>query len=378
MSRKRITTWLMAIIMFITNVSAFTLGAVAADEYSYTGSVVYLSDNGNDSSDGKSPEKAVKTLEKALSIVDAGGTVVVTDVYTHTKGNITKKCTVAGFNASSRFDCNTWAVILGADATFKNITINSCIANVFFLAYGNELVFDENVKCTKNEGVLNYISVRGGGDGDYDFKKDSKIVVKSGTFNAIHGGTRVGDMLGNTSITIYGGVTVYGAVNSGNNYNEDSIVAGNATIKLVGDNISIGNISKHFSVKGDCIMDLSEYTGEIDKKWNFDGMKVIHFGEEAPAELEKSNKLDAYIGIPGKENSIYLSDNGTDENDGSEPSKSVRTLDKALALIKNGETIVVTDVYSYAVTTTIKKDCTIEGFTQDSVFDFNVWALVVL
>lgn len=371
---KKVLSWTITVALLFTMITGITLTSYAG-EYSYSGSVIYLSDNGDDSNDGKSAGNAVKTLEKALSLVDVGGTVVITDVFTHNKGNITKKCTIAGLNSDSRLDCNTWALILGADTTFKNIIINSCISNVFVLAYANELVFDENVKCTKNEGVLNYISVRGGGDGDYDFKKDSKIVVKSGTYNAIHGGTRVGDMLGNTSITIYDGVTVYGAVNSGNNYNEESTVAGNATIKLVGENIKIGNISKHFSVKGDSIMDLSEYTGEIDKKWNFDGMKVIQFGEEVPTEPEKSNKLDAYIGIPGKENSIYLSDNGTDENDGSAPSKSVRSLDKALALLPHGGNIVVTDIYSYAVTTTVKKNCTIEGFTQDSVFDFNVWAL---
>lgn len=374
MKSKGFLAWVLSVTMLFSMFSSLTFTALAADNDS-TGSVVYLSDNGDDTKDGKSLLNAVKTLEKALSVVEEGGTIIITDVFTHTKGNITKKCTITGLNNESRFDCNTWALILSADTTFKDITINSCIANVFFLAYGNELVFDENVKCTKNEGVLNYISVRGGGDGDYDFKKDSKIVVKSGTFNAIHGGTRVGDMLGNTSITIYSGVTVYGAVNSGNNYNEESSVKGNATIKLVGDNIKIGNIAKHFSVKGDSIMDLSEYTGEIDKKWNFDGMKIINFGEEVPAEPEKNNKLDAYIGIEGKENCIYLSDNGTDENDGTAPARSVRSLDKALALLPNGGTIVVTDVYSYITTTTIRKNCTIEGYVQDSVFDFNVWAL---
>ncbi len=373
MKTKRFISWCLSVVMLFTMVTGMTLTGFASDDSA--GSVVYLSDSGDDSNDGKSIASAVKTLGKALELVTAGGSVVITDVYTHTSGNITKECTIAGLNEHSRFDCNTWAIILGADVTFDNITLNACIANAFILAYGNELVIGENVKCTKNEGVLNYLSIRGGGDGDYNFKKDSKVVVKSGTFNAIHGGTRVGDMLGNTSITIYSGVTVYGAVNSGNNYNEESVVAGNATIKLVGDNISIGNISKHHSVKGDSIMDLSEYTGEIDKKWNFDGMKVINFGEEVPAELEKNNKLEAYSGIPGKENSIYLSDNGTDENDGTEPAKSVRTLDKALSLVQNGGTIVVTDIYSYATTTTIKKNITIEGFVQDSVFDFYVWAL---
>ena len=375
MKHTKIISMILSVVMLTTMAPFFLMKTDAANNYSYTGSVIYLSDNGDDTSDGKTAETAVLTMEKALSLVSAGGTIVITDVYTHTKGNITKKCTIAGLNDKSRFDCNTWAVILGADVTFKNIILNSCIANAFILAYANELVIDENVRCTKNEGVLNYLSIRGGGDGDYTFKKDSKVVIKSGTFNAVHGGTRVGDMLGNTSITIYSGVTVYGAVNGGNNFNEESVVAGNATVKLVGDDIKIGNISKHHSVKGDFIMDLSEYSGSLDPKWNFDGMKVINFGEEVPTISEPVNKLSAYSGIPGKENAIYLSDNGTDENDGLCPEKSVRTLSKALALVNNGGTVVVTDNYTYAVTTTIKKNITLEGFMQDSVFDFNVWDL---
>ncbi len=373
MKRRKFLSLILTFALMLTAVSCFTFSANAA--YSYSGLVIYLSDNGDDTKDGKTVENAVKTLPKALELVNAGGTIVITDVFTHTGGNITKKCTIAGYNADSRLDLKYWSLILSANTTFDNITINACIPNVFVLAYGNELVFGDNVTCTKNDGVLNYISVRGGGDGDYDFKKDAKIVVKSGTYNAIHGGTRIGDMLGNTSITIYSGVTVYGAVNPGNNYNEESAVAGNAVVKLVGDNIKIGSIAKHPSVKGDTIMDLSEYTGEIDKRWNFDGMKIINYGEEVPAELEKENKLAAYSGIPGKENSVYLSDNGTDENDGKTPATSVRTLDKAVSLVPNGGSIVVTDIYSHYVATTIKKNCTVEGFMQDSVFDFNVWNL---
>lgn len=361
--------------MLIMATSSLFVTVSSAKDYTYSGSVVYLSDSGDDSADGKNVTSPVKTLAKALELISVGGTVVITDTYTHTGGTINKECTVAGLNGKSRFDCKTWSIILGADVTFKNITLNACIANAFILAYGNKLVIDENVVCTKNEGVLNYLSIRGGGDGDYDFRKDACVIIKSGTFNAVHGGTRIGDMLGNTSITIYGGVTVYGAVNPGNNYNEESTVAGNATIKLVGDDIMIGNISKHPSVKGDTIMDLSEYTGKIDKKWNFDGMKVINYGEDAPSELKPEDKLLAYSGIPGKENAVYLSDNGTDENDGSCPAKSVRTLDKAMSLLGEGGAVVITDIYTYSVTTSVRKKCTIEGFTQDSVFDFNVWAL---
>ena len=70
MIRRKFLSLILTFALMLTAVSCFTFSANAA--YSYSGSVIYLSDNGDDTKDGKTVENAVKTLPKALELVNNG------------------------------------------------------------------------------------------------------------------------------------------------------------------------------------------------------------------------------------------------------------------------------------------------------------------
>lgn len=164
----------------------------------------------------KLPRLRKRLLAGAIKACSVGGMVLITDKYTYgTSTDITKEITLAGVTSESIFEMKVWSLKMGADFVIKNLHINMAQSWAFILANGYDLTIDENVTVTKNDDVSSYLGIRGGADGSTDIAKDSHITIKSGRFGGVHGGTRGGNMLGNTFITIYEGATV-AAANSGN------------------------------------------------------------------------------------------------------------------------------------------------------------------
>ena len=135
----------------------------------------------------------------------ANPTIVITDMLSFT-GTL-PACTLAGLNDDSVLNVTSWAIRFSGDTTVKNLRLNSTANHQFLLACGNTLVIDENVRISGNEGVKNLLGIRGGGDGNA-INGGTNVIIKSGKWGAVHGGTRLEDVFGDTHITVYDTATV--------------------------------------------------------------------------------------------------------------------------------------------------------------------------
>ncbi len=365
--------------LMLTTALTFTFSA-SAENYSYSGNVIYISDNGDDANDGKTPDKAVKTTKRAFSAAGAANpTIVITDMLTFT-GTL-PACTLAGLNDDSVLNITSWAIKFSGDATVKNLRLNSTANHQFLLAYGNTLVIDENVRLSGDEGIKNLLGIRGGGDGNV-INSDTNVIIKSGSWPAVHGGTRLEDVFGDTHITVYDTASV--AMARGGNDSpagDPHSVHGNTVIKLVGSKCTVGNLVKSADVLGATYLDLTDYTGSVTDVMKNLGAQIITSKDDLskitpykPQEVEEPEVVapapDEVYEVP--EGAIYISDKGLDTNDGKSPDKPVKTIARAFVLGGARPTIAVTD--SYTVSGTVAA-CTIMGMNSNSVLNLSGWSL---
>ncbi len=242
--------------------------------------VVYLSDNGSNENDGKTPEKPVKSLDNAMSKGGKNPTVVIVDSFT-APGATLGACRFVGYSSESAFNIPAWAIRLSGDAEFENITIVHQVKYSYLLAMGYSLTIGEGVTVAPGAGVTTKLGVRGGGDGQA-LGNDSNVVLMSGDWGDIHGGTRNASVNGNTFITICEGASVT-SLNIGNNgIKEGNVFNGNGVIKLVG-RPSVGGITQKPDYQtGDMILDLTEFTGSFKDEWSDIGARVVVDKAELP------------------------------------------------------------------------------------------------
>ncbi len=372
---KRMMSVLLCTLLALSAVS-FTISVTAQND----GNTVYISDGGSDSRDGKTPETAVQTLKRAFEIGGTNPTVVVTDYFTH--GGEVAACTLTGLTPESVLNVKGWVLRLKGDVTFKNLTLNATTNYSFIIAQGHTLLVDENITLTANEGIKPLLCIRGGGDGNV-IAGDTNVIIKSGDWPAVHGGTRNANVEGSTYITIYDTANV-GTVRGGNDSSagDTNGVLGNAIIKLVGSKPGATTFGKCSDIRGTTYLDLTEYTGTVTDSMKALGAVTITKKEDLAnikTEIKKEDLPpepvvpEVVYDVP--EGVIYLSDNGTDTNDGKTPEKPVKTLSKALVLGGTNPTIAVTDSYTHASGNVAA--CTIIGINADSTFNVKGWSLTL-
>lgn len=186
--------------------------------------------NGNDNNDGLAAGASVKTLAKALEIIDKGenanakygGKIVFVGSYTVDETEqIPAHATSVVFNSqgSGKIIINA-PLTLGGDSTFKNITLEVGDEGKL-IANGNKLVMDSGVTVT---GELDIIG------GVEDGKAAAvNITVNSGTYRDIVAGDSV---TGDVNITINDG-KITGKVVGGSNA-EDGEIGGSILINVNG------------------------------------------------------------------------------------------------------------------------------------------------
>lgn len=161
--------------------------------------IVFLSDNGDDSNDGKTAATPVKTFDKAVDLVYENGTVNIVDTYTLAEDfiwvNHLKPIQISGgtFDASavSSLRINDNTTFTDCTVTFQNN------ANVY--ANGNKLIIDNNVT------VNNLTHLYGAGTATVE---STDITVLSGSYYDIIGGGNGsnGNVIGDTNVTVGGNV----------------------------------------------------------------------------------------------------------------------------------------------------------------------------
>lgn len=379
--KKTITKLLgiiLCVMMIVSSVGVYTAGNVIAAE-----NTIYVSDSGNDESSGLSIDKAVKTLSKASTLAGNDGTVIVIDSVNVSPSEQISGCTITGLNTNAVINLTGWAMRMKGAATIENVTLNAKAAWSYILAQGHRLVIGEGVTVTADPGITTALSIRGGGDG-MEMAGSCEVVIKSGAWKGVVGGTRNKDTNGNTHVTVYDSATV-STINMGNENAADvtSTVFGSATVKLVGSSNPIpGNITG--TVAANKYIDLTEYDGPIPASWKNSGAIILEDVSKIPVDAKPASEggvvgASGTVYDTGSSGSteltgkiIYLSDNGSDNGDGTSITTAVKTLAKANQLVGEGGTIIISDTYTHKTADKIVA-AKLEGFTQDCILDIGSW-----
>ena len=159
--------------------------------------VVYLSDAGNDSNDGKSAANALKTITKAYQTIgDNNGTIVVTGTFTQSADFVAPehagKITIKGADESAVYTVSGKRFQSGGSLEFTDITINQTAANFMLVSCFHELTISETVK---KEAALASFVVAGGQGGssakDRDYTvQDTTLTINAGYWSEVIGSVR--------------------------------------------------------------------------------------------------------------------------------------------------------------------------------------------
>lgn len=240
---KKILALILALMMVIS-LSLLTTSATSPE------TTVYISDNGNDSNDGKSASTPVKTMSQAMSVLSTGGGVImITDVYTASAWNIltspqASSYTIRGVSSSSQFVHGRNNIALNASITFDNLTyqIGSAVTSAGIYCQWNRLEFTDSVTMSPKSGAdaesrSSYPWVLGGNSAAGDASKTSNVVLNGGTFNYVIGGCLNAAMAGNVNISVGGSANIMDTVYCGSG---KSNTTGDITLDISGG--SIGKI----------------------------------------------------------------------------------------------------------------------------------------
>ncbi len=389
---RRMVCVALAVVMAAT-VFSFTSANLTVDaaDYSYSGNVAYVSDNGSDAADGKTPSTPKLTYGAAKAVAGDGGTVVITDKLTLNSSTKPGKVTIAGLNDKSVLAMSQWCISLSGDTTFKNIKLMPLKDYSFILAQGFKLVIDENVVVEKGEGVKTNLGIRGGGD--QNNVKSTHVVIRSGNFGGVYAGTRAGNVEASCYVEVHDDVTIdsLGTGNDGgSDINFGKYIGGCSVVKLVG-NPSITNLNFSDIVRGPVCIDVSEFKGKVSDRWTAASKgKVVKNPSELPDMNEVYPDPDAPVepqtptipedgnpvNLTGEKKVIYLSDYGDDGKDGLTIANAVQSLDVALKLAGGTGTIAIVDKYTHARNVKIG-NVKIMGIMDTSEFVIQYWAIML-
>lgn len=203
MPRLRFFVMLVAACLLLVFAAVFS-DISAADETMY----FYVnSETGDDSANGRSAAKAVKTFTRACNLarVTDGGTIVITNAYEMPKTAYEVEHSDAPFVITTKDDKtdygaagaklvfgNALRYVMKGDTTFENITIDfgstlNVVANYNHITFGEGVVTNDTTNGTQGVYVVGgYQSP----EDSVDASLDSHITIKSGTFYVVAGGSR--------------------------------------------------------------------------------------------------------------------------------------------------------------------------------------------
>ena len=343
------------------------------------GKTVYLSGTGNDANDGNqgAPVATLLAAYKLLGL--SGGTVVVSGDATvegeyralcdDTNGMMNKMGKVVITSENNAILTVTGEGIwFPGETVIENIRLHFSFEKAdtysYLVANCQKLTIGEGVEVTISENSAGYPIIYGGGF--YSFlwiaeDASSDVTVKSGTWTAVYGGggangrewgTHIDDVPGDVHVTVTGGTidTVYGAGNGGVGGTEPVVVFGNVDLNIHGGTVNhvIANGATAWGqVRGNITVTVTGGTiADIAVKSFGDGNTAIE-GTTALLCKEEyrtlANGFATVSDLPEEpaEKTVYISDAGNDENNGSAQSPVATLLAAYKLLGTDGGTIVV-------------------------------------
>ncbi|MBE6632995.1 MAG: hypothetical protein E7620_01490 [Ruminococcaceae bacterium] len=343
------------------------------------GKTVYLSDAGNDENAG-TKEAPVATLLKAYQLLGAeGGTVSIVGTATVVKDpdenadfralcknmmNAIGKVTITSEDGTGKLSVASSGIWFPGETELKNMVLYAAREGdvIYLVANCHRLTIGENVTVEKAANAAAYPVIYGSGMYSVmgwfgDNNKDTDVIVKSGQWSKVYGGGctyhddwgLVDYVRGNINVTVEGGEIgeLYGGSNGGGG-NKTLEVEGNVTVTVNGGTIGriVANCETNTAlIKGDVTVTITDCkTNEILVK-QFDGNDFVNgttklvcpaafkgiAGGFETIETVGSETPDTPV-APPEEGVIYLSDAGSNMNNGAKTAP-VATLIKAYQLL---------------------------------------------
>lgn len=372
---KKAISWFLSVLLVLgLAIPVFAEGGTAVRS-------VYVADAGDDAAAGTA-EAPVKTLAKAYELLGtAGGRVVLAGNLT-VSGEYRALCaegrTVGAVTITAKNDATLTVTDQGiwfpGDTTIEGIHLHFTYGAYYGLLVANchRFVIGDGVEVTVAENAYGYPAIYGSGYYSNTWMisagASSDVVVKSGRWSQIYGGGAtyhsdwglVDDVPGNASVLITGGKvdSVYGGGNgtvgnigpttiAGNTHVEvtggsvkhivanglsaDAVITGNATVKVTGgevEDITVNLFGGDDKVGGETELIAPPAYAALASGFG----KTTLLEGETPEEPTEHPKRDT----------VYLSGEGSDKNDGS-AEHPVETLLAAYLLLKEtGGSVIVT------------------------------------
>ncbi len=237
-------------------------------------SIVYLdAENGSDSNDGTSPDRAFATMEKAIEMLsDVGGTVILCSDYTFDANSVfiepehDGEITLSSVDDAKLYLKSNTEYHLSGPTVFSDINIYN-EGTVHFVGNFNPVTFDMgvNMQSAKNQSSVKLYGGYMRVDQNSRTDLDSHITIKSGDlFSTVVGfvaqkGTATTTFTGTSYIDIYGGSISKILCASADNH-----FSGSTKINVMGGNIGTlctgGNATRRLNGTAD----IGIYGGEIE------------------------------------------------------------------------------------------------------------------
>ncbi len=179
--------------------------------------VVYVKNGGT--GNGSTVNNALGSIHDALRTLSKGGVIVICGEYSLAsavidiahEGKITITSVYDGVdyrktnNARMNFTFNYYC---SGDTEFNNITLDAACSYPSIYANGNNLVLGDGIECGLYAGITTRLSVMGGSRSPYT-DDESSVVINSGTWQRVRGGTTVNGSENYTAkLTINGGTFI--------------------------------------------------------------------------------------------------------------------------------------------------------------------------
>ena len=260
---------------------------------------IYVSKDGSDDNDGKSPDAPLQSFEEAYkqaALLNYEKIVIMSDInYAACPADYTGMITIEGQNGTEKLNIQVnddKYINIAGDTTFSKLVLGSTDSvNIF--ACGHELKIDENVTSEQRLGVF-------GGKRREAMEGDTKLTILGGKYNYICGGGLSGNVTGNTDVTVGGNVNEGDGIDDANSatFSHCYIWGGGSNSSVIGEtNVTL----KDNAVTG-YVCGSGEKTGGWEKKThiNIEGGKVMNvYGGSAKAEATALENCDTHITITG-------------------------------------------------------------------------------
>lgn len=215
---------------------------------------IYISDNGSDTNDGLTPESPKKTADGALMVLEKGGYLIVTDVYTATISNFVatsdKVVKIKGLESTSRLVFQG-GVQIRCDLVISDITVgrtnsveNPIRANGYDLTIGDNVTFDTSYVSGDSTANTGFIIAQN----DYLEMTDinSVVSINSGILDAVYNGDNYFSVSGNSTVIIGGTakVTMF-ALERNSSTSKKSVFTGRAEMIVNGGTVNYLYLGAH-------------------------------------------------------------------------------------------------------------------------------------